>query len=282
MGERAFDGPATDDDLETMVAELRSALRAGAAGFSTSRSPGHQTSDDRPVASRVAAWDEVVALVEVLGRESSGIFQLAQERHWDPEAQRDFESRLGQLAVSSGARIAFGMFASEKLPEVSLETIEGTAARGGELYGMTHCRGVNSAHSFLTRLGFDGWLSGRRCAAGRSTSKDGCCAIRRCGGGWCTPHTTAATEPPRARGRPPGLRAHDRSAVPYLKNPTVAEEARRRGVDPVEAMIDIALERDFDVFFLQPLVLQDDEETLIALMRHPHTAMCASRTRAPT
>ena len=47
---------------------------------------------------------------------------------------------------------------------------------------------------------------------------------------------------------------------PYLPNPTVAEEAARRGVDPVEAIIDIALERDFDVVFLQDLVPQDDEQ----------------------
>jgi len=34
---------------------------------------------------------------------------------------------------------------------------------------------------------------------------------------------------------------------------SVAEVARERGVDPVEAMIDLALERDLDRFFLQPI-----------------------------
>src|SRR5678815_4929724 len=32
MGERAFDGPATDDDMRAMERELRDALRAGACG----------------------------------------------------------------------------------------------------------------------------------------------------------------------------------------------------------------------------------------------------------
>jgi N-acyl-D-amino-acid deacylase len=59
MGERAFDGAASDDDLDAMDAELRDALRAGAFGFTTSRTRHHQTSDDRPVASRLATRDEV-------------------------------------------------------------------------------------------------------------------------------------------------------------------------------------------------------------------------------
>src|SRR5947199_1929742 len=51
MGERAFDpeGSVTDDDIKAMGAELDAALRAGAIGFTTSRTIHHRTSDDRPV-----------------------------------------------------------------------------------------------------------------------------------------------------------------------------------------------------------------------------------------
>ena len=59
---------------------------------------------------------------------------------------------------------------------------------------------------------------------------------------------------------------------PYMPNPTVVEEAARRGVDPVEAMIDIALERDLDAFFLQ-IVTPQDPDRLVELMHHPRTAM---------
>ncbi|HEX4211543.1 MAG TPA: amidohydrolase family protein, partial [Candidatus Binataceae bacterium] len=52
MGERAFDEAATTEDLAAMKHELSKALRAGAAGFSTSRTRNHQTPDGRPVASR--------------------------------------------------------------------------------------------------------------------------------------------------------------------------------------------------------------------------------------
>ena len=59
MGERAYDGPAGDDDIAAMTRELEAALAAGAIGFSTSRSQSHATADDRPVASRMADWREV-------------------------------------------------------------------------------------------------------------------------------------------------------------------------------------------------------------------------------
>jgi len=77
MGERAFDSPATEDDMRAMEAELRDAIEAGAMGFTTSRSPSHETPDRRPVASRVATWDEVRRLVGVMGDLNAGIFEIA-------------------------------------------------------------------------------------------------------------------------------------------------------------------------------------------------------------
>ena len=109
MGERAFSETATEDDLEVMSQELRDAFHAGAVGFTTSRSHGHTTSDGRPVASRQASWEELVALVEVMASESAGSFQLAPEaHHGDPEGLADFERRLQDLALSTGVPILYG------------------------------------------------------------------------------------------------------------------------------------------------------------------------------
>src|SRR5881409_4216468 len=54
MGERAFAQAASEDDLKAMEREVRDAIRAGAIGFTTSRSPAHETPDGRYVASRLA------------------------------------------------------------------------------------------------------------------------------------------------------------------------------------------------------------------------------------
>src|SRR3954464_13015710 len=67
MGERAFDGAATEDDLKAMEHCVRESIKAGAMGFTSSRSPTHETPDGRPVASRVAPWVEVRRLVGAMG-----------------------------------------------------------------------------------------------------------------------------------------------------------------------------------------------------------------------
>jgi N-acyl-D-aspartate/D-glutamate deacylase len=272
MGERAFDGPATDDDLEVMAAELRAALAAGASGFTTSRSSGHATSDGRPVASRLAAWSEIELLVGILGAESSGVFQLAPERYHEKDRNEEFLLRLQRLALTTGAPVACGLFGND-LPQPSLELIEDTIARGGKWYGFTHSRGVVSAQSFRSHLAFDKlpeWqaLRSRPEADQKTMLRDPEVRARLV-------HAAHHGDYGQAFGpeaRKPEWERLQVLLAPFPPNPTVADEASRRGVDPVEAMIDIALEHDFDVVFVQELVTQEDEK-LLRLMRHPQTAM---------
>jgi len=58
--------------------------------------------------------------------------------------------------------------------------------------------------------------------------------------------------------------------TPTGPNRSVAEVARERGIDPVEAMIDLALEGDLKRFFSQIILNEDDAETL-EMMRHPRS-----------
>ena len=107
MGERSFEQAGNDDDLAAMQAELRSALHAGAIGFSTSRSHNHATSDDKPVASRLASWDEVRMLVNTMGELGTGVFELAQEHYTDVEPRREYYQRLQALTIESGRPTTF-------------------------------------------------------------------------------------------------------------------------------------------------------------------------------
>jgi N-acyl-D-aspartate/D-glutamate deacylase len=273
MGERAWDGPANDDDMAVMADELRAALRAGAVGFTTSRSMAHQTPDDRPVASRLAEWDELAALVEIVGHESDAVFEIAHLRPRDPDEQRAYHERLRDLAVSSGAPLVFGLFAPSVGGAPAMDFIEETTARGGEAYALTHTRGVSSAQSFQTRLGFDKlpeWKDVRRRPVDeqRALLRDPDVRRRLVDAAYHGDYGTS-TGPEASRPK------FDRMTImesPYLPNPTVLAEADRRGVDPVEVMIDVALEHDFEILFLQMLTPQQDD-LLIPLMRHPLTAM---------
>jgi N-acyl-D-aspartate/D-glutamate deacylase len=61
----------------------------------------------------------------------------------------------------------------------------------------------------------------------------------------------------------------ERPVPPHL---TVAEMARARGVDPVELMIDLALESDFEQFFVQTNA-PFDHAGVKQVMKHPRTVM---------
>jgi N-acyl-D-amino-acid deacylase len=273
MGERAFEEEAGEDDRKAMVAELEDALRAGAFGFTTSRTEHHRTSDDRPVASRLAAWEEVAELVGVLGSLGSGIFQLVQDPPPPDDPNRD--ERLLELAVRTGVPVAIGGGSAR-----SLALIDAAAAAGARMFGLTHCRGIGTMSSFRTQLPFDRlpeW------AALRARPLDEQAAAL------ADPDVVArlvAAAHHGSYGRPLGGEARapefDRMRVldrPTPPNPTVAEAASARGIDPVELMIQLARETDLHQFFVQTNLPFDHEETK-RYLQHPRTVMSFSDSGA--
>src|SRR5438132_3550399 len=145
-----------------MERELRDAIRAGAIGFTTSRSPSHETPDRRPVASRLATWDEVRRLCGVMGDMNAGIFELAGEEvgrtSRDPQGLRDYHVRLRDLAVETGRPVTWGLFSRREAPEVwrvYLDLLEETATAGGRMFAQVHSRALSVVLSFKTNLPFD-------------------------------------------------------------------------------------------------------------------------------
>src|SRR5689334_11825420 len=107
MGNRALTEPATDEDIARMAAAVTEAVEAGAMGFSSSRAGTHVTPDDTPVASRIAEWREIDALVGAMADLDAGIFQVGPDVSSGPR-QREFLSRLRQLALETGRPVMFG------------------------------------------------------------------------------------------------------------------------------------------------------------------------------
>jgi N-acyl-D-aspartate/D-glutamate deacylase len=75
MGPDASERAATPTEIEQMRALVADAMAAGAAGVSSSAAPTHFDLDDRPVPSRVAARDELLALAEEAG--AAGVGSIA-------------------------------------------------------------------------------------------------------------------------------------------------------------------------------------------------------------
>ncbi len=72
MGADGSDREASADEIGQMRAIVRDAMASGAAGFSSSSVPTQVDGDDRPIASRFAAREEIVALCEEAGLAGSG------------------------------------------------------------------------------------------------------------------------------------------------------------------------------------------------------------------
>ncbi|HVT64923.1 MAG TPA: D-aminoacylase [Mycobacteriales bacterium] len=73
MGADATDREATDDEIKQLVAVLHSSIEAGGLGFSTTLSRTHSDGEGKPVASRHAGKDELLALCAAVG-EHEGTF----------------------------------------------------------------------------------------------------------------------------------------------------------------------------------------------------------------
>ena len=77
MGKDATERPARDDEIAAMRDLVAEAMSAGALGFATSTSPLHVGFDAKPVPSRLAAFDEILALASVLKDAGRGVIQIA-------------------------------------------------------------------------------------------------------------------------------------------------------------------------------------------------------------
>ena len=286
MGERAFTQEASAADLEAMKREVRDAIQAGAIGFTTSRTHNHQTPDGKPVASRLATWEEVRQLVGAMGELNAGVFEIANEdARFDPERIDEYLGRLKALAIDTGVPVTFGMFSSRQAPNMwqpFFALADDTAEAGGRMFIQVHSRPLNVVLSFETATPFDKlpvWRDIRKLPLAEQAA-----ALRN-------PETRgqlveAVHHTPRDTNR--GVGAEPRvanfkwlfvmdSALPPYRS--IAEVADERNQDPVEVFIDLALEKNLKQFFLQPLVNQNQDHVL-EMMRHPRSVVTFSDSGA--
>ena len=284
MGERAFEQEAGADDLAAMKRQLAESITAGAIGFSTSRSEHHETSDNRPVASRVASWEEVAELVGVMGSLGRGIFEGADAGMSSPDPERRTESlaRMQALAADTGVPMTFGLVATRGAGFL-LDFLDDAAAAGARVIAQTHCRGISVLLSLKTRLPFDllpAWSDLRAQPVEEQLRRLADPALRG-------PYVDAAVtaEYDRwtgvgAQARPPdfdGIKVYRHGLPP---NPSVAEVAGQRGVHPAEVMIDLCVESAGDQLFIQPSRYPQDETVLLRALRHPRAVMTFSDSGA--
>lgn len=104
MGDRGADNEdANEDDIQQMYELTKEALKAGAMGFSTSRTPLHKSAEGELVPGTLAGRDELFGIGRALKEAKSGVFQLAPDQwHFDEEMawMRDLAKYMEGPAVS--------------------------------------------------------------------------------------------------------------------------------------------------------------------------------------
>jgi N-acyl-D-aspartate/D-glutamate deacylase len=274
MGERAFEGRANDDDLDAMSRQLEEALRAGAMGFTTSRSTAHLTSDDRPVPSRMASWDEVRRLVGVMGALRSGLFELAVEpaamrAEVDAETRAEFWERLYSLSRDTGVPSTFGFFAYEPAMTGATHVLDRAMATNVPMFGQAAPREMANIISFQTMLPFDSlpeWRELRHQPLHVQEHLLADAALRQ-------RLVEAADRGPYREGvgleaRPPEYEWIFLLEHPLPPHRSVGEVARERGIHPVELIIEEARATNLRRMFLCPFGNRD-QDAVLRVVRHP-------------
>lgn len=275
MGERAHDD-ATADEIGQMADIVEAALRAGAVGFTTSRTILHRSKHGLIPGTEVTP-DELLAVGDAIARAGHGVFEIVSDHQGrEPEL-----AWMTELATRSGGTVTYALAQKPYAPEDykdSLADADRLAGEGlhivpqvssrptGMLFGLQ-----SSLHPFITHPTY-----------------------RKL-------HDLPLDERV-ARLREPGVRAALLSEAPATENiiatalmtrwaqifplgdppdyepapsTSVAATAEREGRTPEEVVLDWLLERDGKALLFAPLAsyVDFDHEAIREMMTHPRTVL---------
>lgn len=273
MGKRAVTDKATDEEIRRMAQLVQEGLKAGAVGFSTSRTHTHLTPDGTPVASRVAAWEEIERVVASMAELDAGIFQAGPDV-LDRKENDAFLARMKHFALTYKRPVMFGLISTkqgEDPPSWRSQTnaIADVNAAGGRMFGQGTTRSINAMFSLKSYLPFDvlpAWKKIRSLPLEEQQKRLRDPAVRR-----ELIAAEAAMKPKDNKMQGGGAATTDPRKPDYdnlfaLKgvdwdDPTINELARASGKHPVEVMIDLSLENANQIY-QQPVVNEQREDVL--------------------
>jgi N-acyl-D-amino-acid deacylase len=264
MGSRALDrDEPTADDMAVMCDLLDEALRAGALGFSTSRTYLHKVPDGRPVPGTYATPDELYAFADVLGRHGAGVFETASrigegERD-DPDVPltRAELTWMGGVSRRSGRPVTFGLTQHDSRPDLYTRVIgfaKEENALGAMVRPQTTARSVGVLFSLDTRSVFDRSPAWRELRAMKNGKK--LVAIRDA----AFRSRLIAEADENGSGMDPDelfiVNQHGEARYDLDPETTLGAESRRRGISPAAAYIELLLESDGAVVCSYPFLNQ--------------------------
>ena len=158
MGERgARREPATAEEIARMGALVRDGVRAGALGFSTSRTLIHRTADGDLTPTLGAGREEMIGIAQGLREAGAGVIQVASDF---TDLEEEF-ALMCELTRVSGQQLTFSLVQPDMAPDrwrEMLDLVDGAVARGVPIKAQVAGRPVGlmlglqgSVHPFVSR-----------------------------------------------------------------------------------------------------------------------------------
>ena len=267
MGERGANRePATPEEIAEMGRIAAEGVRAGALGFSTSRTLNHRTSRGEPTPTLTAARDELVGIAEAIGTTGTGVLQVVSDFTTPGE-----DETLLEMMRASGRPLSFSL----------LQIVPGRGyASRLDLLDRAHAEGLSMRAQVAARA--VGVLVGLQ----SSVNPFGRCPTFLAVAGLpAAEQARALSEPGRreqlvadvrefAEGMSERVFGLD-EPLDYEPRPddSVAACARRLGVDPVELFVDLLLADEGRALLYLPFLNYADGnlDAAAEMIAHPFT-----------
>ena len=274
MGGAAMERAATPAEIHQMKEVLKAGVRAGAIGFSTNQNPVHMYADGTPIQSRFANDEEIIELASALGEINQGAVQISRGSLGVsvpiPESLKLFE----EISSRSGRPVIWQSIAHrwDKPNEwrVLLDAAKQTIDRGIQSYPLCNARLFNNRLTMKNAQVFDDlptWktilflpLEARIAALkdNETRKKMRYEAVEetkssRFSRRWDLVYLINAVKPENK----------------HLEKKSVAEIARIRNQDVIDAFLDLSLEEGLDTEF-QTSSTNGDEAAVAEIIRSPY------------
>src|SRR5437773_9380106 len=260
MGEEATEREATADEIAAMRALVRDALRAGALGFATSKSPTHVGWAGRPVPSRVASLDEIATLAGCLAEVDWGVMQATIGPGLFVDQFAAIQERTGRPV--SWTALLGGMLGPDGHRAV-LEQSAALQARGVRVIPQVSCRPLMVEFQLKAPFPLESM------SVMRPVSQADVAGKRRL---YADPEFRRVLRDRIDDGRI-GAPFRDITITEHPPDPSLAERrlgdvAAERGVHPVDLALDLSLASGLATRF-RLAVLNTDETVVAELLSHP-------------
>jgi N-acyl-D-amino-acid deacylase len=264
MGDDAYERTATAEETAAMQRVLREAMDAGAAGFATSFASPHRGIDGKPVPSRFADRAEFEALLDTMREVGRGVVSVAPGDQCPPADMFDLQLKVG-LPFTWGALLT----SPGRDHRQALDANRAGWERGAEVWPQVTPRpltftytldspyplAVNESFAALQNATIDERTRAYADPEWRAQMKTKLGGAGGFGLRWDT-YTFGPSE-----------------AHPDLLDRRLGDVAAERGVEPLDCLLDLALDEPGLALRVRTIIANDDEAGVADLLVDDHSTL---------